>query len=133
MAVIANTEIGNININNYAIEKIVIGNILKKKNIITPTNKRGKVIAVKGIRIKPSDYVSAVEIIEYEDKLFIKMYFVIEFGASINKETNKIFDMIEKDFESLGIQKPTQITAKITGVKSKQIAKRELEVVRRNE
>ena len=133
MAVIANTEIGNININNYAIEKIVIGNILKKKNIITPTNKRGKVIAVKGIRIKPSDYVSAVEIIEYEDKLFIKMYFVIEFGASINKETNKIFDMIEKDFESIGIQKPTQITAKITGVKSKQIAKRELEVVRRNE
>jgi uncharacterized alkaline shock family protein YloU len=133
MAVIANTEIGNININNYAIEKIVIGNILKKKNIITPTNKRGKVIAVKGIRIKPSDYVSAVEIIEYEDKLFIKMYFVIEFGASINKETNKIFDMIEKDFEAIGIQKPTQITAKITGVKSKQIAKRELEVVRRNE
>ncbi|HKK95779.1 MAG TPA: hypothetical protein VJ916_05670 [Anaerovoracaceae bacterium] len=133
MATIKNTEVGIISINNYAIEKLVIKNLLKKRNLIILTNKKGKPIVTKGIRLKPSDYVSAVEITEYEDKLFIKIYFIIEFGISINKETNKIFDMIERDFENIGLDKPTQITAKITGVKSKQTAKRELEVVRRNE
>jgi uncharacterized alkaline shock family protein YloU len=133
MATINNNEYGEISINNSAIEKIVVNNLLKMKHVFLPTNKRGKLIVAKGIRIKITDYIGAVEVSEYQGKLFIKIYYIIQFGESINGETNKLFDLIEKDLENVGLNKPNQITGKITGVISKQIARRELEVVRRND
>ncbi|MBK5253545.1 MAG: hypothetical protein JJE03_03615 [Peptostreptococcaceae bacterium] len=133
MATINNNEYGEISINNSAIEKIVVNNLLKMKYVFLPTNKRGKLIVAKGIRTKITDYIGSVEVTEYQGKLFIKIYYIIQFGESINSESNKLFDLIEADLENIGLKKPNQITSKITGVISKQIAKRELEVVRRND
>ncbi|NLY81586.1 MAG: hypothetical protein GX078_02240 [Clostridiales bacterium] len=133
MAIVNNNEYGEISINNSAIEKIVINNLLKMKYAFFPTNKRGKLIMTKGLRTKITDYVGAVEVSEYQGRLFIKIYYIIKFGESITLESNKLFDLIEKDLTNIGLKLPEQIIAKITGVMSKNIAKRELEVVRRNE
>ena len=56
---------------------------------------------------------------------------IVKFGTSIRSLTDALGDDIANQLEKKLGQKPRQIVIRITGVKSRQIARRNLEVIKR--
>lgn len=71
-----------------------------------------------------------VEFIEDEEGFFLKIYIVMKFGASIKKTTSDIIDSVYENAEKILPAVPKNVTIIITGVLSKNIAKRHIEVSR---
>lgn len=72
----------------------------------------------------------SVEVIENEDSFSLKIYVVIKFGTSIKKITAGIIDSIYENTEKILGIKPQKVTVIVTGVLSKNIARRHIEVSR---
>lgn len=72
----------------------------------------------------------AVEFIESEEGFELKVYIVLKFGASIKENTSIILDSIYDNAEKILGKKPLKVTVTVTGVLSKNIAKRHIEVSR---
>lgn len=72
----------------------------------------------------------AVEFIEGEDGFELKVFIVLKFGASIKENTTEIINSIYDNAEKILGRKPLKVTVTVTGVLSKNIAKRHIEVSR---
>ena len=72
----------------------------------------------------------SVEVINSEDGFILKIYVVIKFGTSIKAVTSQILDSIYEDCERILGQQPKHVTVNVTGVMSKNIAKRNIEISR---
>lgn len=67
------------------------------------------------------------------DNISVEIFVIIKFGVSIKQITASIADAFAEGIASFHNAKPKQIKVNITGVKSKAIAKRSLEVIREYE
>lgn len=74
--------------------------------------------------------VASVEVTNSDDGYSMKVYVVIKFGASIKAVTKEIIDSIYDNAEVIIGHKPEKVTVVVTGVVSKNIAKRHIEVSR---
>ena len=73
-------------------------------------------------------------IISEDAKHYLLKFFVImSFGASIKKNCTEVLDNLEKQIRTMFPDKGCKIILKIVGVKSKNIAKRNIEIVREYE
>ena len=73
---------------------------------------------------------AAVEFIQDEESYDLKIYIVMKFGASIKKTTSEIIDSVYENAEKILSKAPRSVTVIVTGVLSKNIAKRHIEVSR---
>lgn len=73
---------------------------------------------------------ATVEYIENEEGFEIKIYVVIMFGASIKEKTSGIIDSVYDNTKKMVGKKPQKVTVIVTGMASKNIAKRHIEVSR---
>ena len=73
---------------------------------------------------------AAVELIQDEESYDLKIYIVMKFGASIKKTTLEIIDSVYENAEKILPKAPRNVTVIVTGVLSKNIAKRHIEVSR---
>ncbi len=126
------TNLGAISINPGVISKEVINAAIPVNEKMLFSTEKGKVLgAPKKVGI--GDLSSSMKVSQGEKELSVVIYIIMNFGSSIKNATETIIDNLQK---SLCAMFPTQdilITIKIVGVKSKSIAARDIEVVRKYE
>lgn len=112
------TKIGDIHFSQNIIIKIVEKAVEESNGNAILQNYKGGINA------------SNVEFIESEEGYDLKIYIVMKFGSSIKKTTMEIIDSVYEKAEKILPSVPNKITIIVTGVLSKNIAKRHIEVSR---
>ena len=121
------TDFGEIVISDDAISEIVLSEIRKYKNSIYITNSKGKRTS-KVYKSVGGSSATNIDIISENNVIEIKMYLIFKFGMSIKKTTEELMENIRKQIELATGKNPKSITIVITGMASKKIARRNIEV-----
>ncbi len=121
------TEAGIIKIRSAVIGRIIMEAVRKFQGRVKITNQKGKVIRTKeknGI-MDATDYF---DISMNEKGLDIRIYIAIRFGTSIGMVTEQLIRDIKNDIEALTGLEANSIAIIVTGLISKQIAPRNIQV-----
>lgn len=133
MTISKTTELGKITISNLFFAQIIEKSFQEKhcKGRVWPATSKGRQIG-NNQKFSLSDFAHEIEVESTADgkNLDIEFSIIIRFGTSIKLVTGIISDYIAKTIEEKQGYKPNQIKIKIVGMKSKQIAKRKLEVIK---
>ena len=128
------TKLGDIHFSSNIINKIVEKAIESCDGKVMLHNYKGAlkdVMPVMASKINLfDDNAASIEMINLDGEYAMKIFVVIKFGASIKAVTSKIIDSIYENTETILGKKPQNITVIVTGVASKNIAKRHIEVSR---
>lgn len=120
---------GYITIEKPVIGKIIIEEVKTFNGRVLISTHKGKVPGIVS-KIGGADDMSYLEITTGTKGLDVRVYIVIKFGTSIGLVTNQLIDGIqEKIKEYTGIE-ANSVAVIVTGMISKQIAKRNIEVKR---
>lgn len=126
------TKLGDIRFSQSVINKIVMNAVEDSGGKALLHNFKGKYMnVVPGIASKINLYdeeAGSIEVIQTEAGLEIKIYVVLRFGTSIKNITGEIIDRIYEYTERILEQKPAKVTVVVTGILSKNIARRHIEV-----
>ena len=121
------TQAGMIKIQRPVIGRIVIEAVRKFKGRVMITNHKGKVIRPKGKHGVP-DATDQFDISMSEKGVDVRIYIAIRFGTSIGLVTEQLINDIKSDIEVLTGIEANSIAVIVTGLISKQIAPRNIEV-----
>lgn len=132
MALRLKTDLGIIKLNDSIIARIILAAIGKTQGKLFLSSERGKILGVAS-RVSTGDLMGNFTIEETEGKYKLTFYAVIRFGAGIKNITEVVLEHIEKELKELFPEKSGIICLHIVGVKSKQIAQRDIEVKREYE
>ena len=122
-----NTQYGSIKISENAVHKIVETTLAKYKGKLYLTNSKGKRMSrvYKSVR---GNQASDVQVTVENGKVTICTYLIIKFGMSIKETTEQLAEELREAYkDALGVD-PWKIKIVITGVMSKKLAKRNVEV-----
>lgn len=123
------TENGSIIIEKAVIAKIVTETVFQFNGKVLISNYKNKATTFAA-KIGVTDDINNMEIIMGEKGLDIKLYIVVKFGTSIGMVTNKLInDIHDKVYEFTSIE-PNSVAIVVTGMISKNIARRNIEVRR---
>ena len=125
-------ELGKIRISNNIFAEIILDSFALNIGKVWPATKKGKQIG-KEDKSNTYDFGSTIEASEEYGELCLKFYIIIKFGVSIKDLTNKIFDYVFARIKEAYGKEPGKVIIVISGIKSKKIAAREIEVTRKNE
>lgn len=120
---------GYITIDKSVIGKIIIEEVKKFNGKVLISSQKGKVASIVS-KIGGIDDMSYIEIIMGDKGLDVKVYIVIKFGTSIGMVTNQLIDGIQEQIHNLTEIEPNSVAVVVTGMISKHIAKRNIEVKR---
>ena len=133
MSVILRNDYGAIAVNRGVIGKMIIEDMLLLSDDILLCNKKGKVIKENPTPFIDPDYFDAVDVSDKKGHVKVVIYAVLKEGAYITSVADRIFEMIESDFEILRLDKPDCISFSVRGViDGEDIIKRNVEVFRNN-
>lgn len=132
MSLSRTTKLGKITINNSVISKEIIKAASKVDDKVFLSNDRGKLLG-NPKRVGTGEFGNNILIEEKEESIHVLFYIVIKFGASIGNCTKVILDELEQSLKTLFPNQNGIITINIIGVKSKNIAPRDIEVKRKYE
>lgn len=127
------TEHGNIKLNDNIFSKAVLSAIAKTQGKVLCASERGKILGGINQKVSSGELASNILIDEDEKGYKLKFFVIISFGASIKKNCTDVLDYMEKQLRKMLPDKGGKIVLKIVGVKSKNIAKRNIEIVREYE
>lgn len=134
MTLARETELGTITVSNLLFAQIIADSFKLDacKGKVWPSTKKGKQIG-SDMKFNLSEFASAIEVEERaeEDNIELEFHVIVKFGTSIRTVCEAIADDVAASIEKKQGKKPSQIKIHVAGVKSKQIAKRNLEVVKR--
>lgn len=123
-------EYGNITISDSVIANIIIEEIAKYNGRVLITNSKGKSVSRLYKTMGGSPATNIETVIDENGLLSIKFYIVLKFGMSIKHSTEYIIDDIAKEIELATGKLPKKITVVVSGVLSKRLARRNIEVER---
>ena len=129
MSLTVRTNLGNIVVNDNVIAKTIIKGAEKSGEKLFLSNSKGKLLGAVS-RINAGDLAGNYVIKEIDAAYYLDFYAVIRFGASISAVSKIVLDSIEEEMHEMFPEKAGHITLHIVGVKSKQIALRNIEVKR---
>lgn len=92
---------------------------------------RGRIL--DDIGLFSSDYSQSFEVSYADDKIDFTVYVICDFGKSIKGICTRMLNQLEFDLKKTFGEKLVRITVKVIGIKSKEIAKREIEFSREYE
>jgi len=124
-----NTELGTI-----TVAKSVIGNIIKDvidsfEGKVIISNSKGKITNHLAYKLGTKDEYNDIDIILTEEGLLnIDIYIVLKFGTSIKSVTEKMISDIRESIKTAVAMEVNEITVTVTGMMSKHIAPRHIEV-----
>ena len=133
MSVIVRNSFREIAVNKGVIERMIIEDMLSMGAFLMLSNKKGKPIKEKPTPIIDPDYFDAVEVSEKKDQVSVKIYIVVKNGKNISETADLVFEAVEKDFETLRLNKPAAINVKVRGIAGEMngvIVKRNIDIVR---
>lgn len=123
------TEQGEILVTKAAMSAIVKESADAFEGKVFLTNPKGKFVS-SGSRFGYSNEQASVEVECNETYPRVTVYIAVKFGTSIAAVTNEMIEMIHDGFlDSLGFR-PESVSIMVTGTISKNIAKRNIEVVK---
>nr|WP_315019731.1 Asp23/Gls24 family envelope stress response protein [uncultured Aminipila sp.] len=123
------TENGSIIIEKAVIAKIVTETVFQFNGKVLISNYKNKATTFAA-KIGVTDDINNMEITMGEKGLDIKLYIVVKFGTSIGMVTNTLInDIHDKVYELTSIE-PNSVAIVVTGMISKNIARRNIEVRR---
>jgi len=134
LTILKETELGDISISDIMFAQ-VISECFKSEicsGRVFPATKKGRQIG-NDQKYSISEFAGHIETEKSFDGESVDLAFsvIVKFGTSIRSLTDALGDDIANQLEKKLGQKPRQIVIRITGVKSRQIARRNLEVIKR--
>ena len=114
------TDLGKIHFTRSVIEKIIKDAVETCDGKVFLRNYKGKVRSL----VQGSDYT----IDQKEEGTDIVVYVVIAFGAGIGRYTRQMLDYIYDNVEKVMGERPNNVKIVVTGVQSKDIARRHIEI-----
>ncbi len=123
------TDLGKITVPKAVVGKIIAQTVEQFDGKVIISNNKGKVPGFVS-KIGGMDDSSSMEISLTEQGLDIRVFIVLRFGTSITSVTNKLVNQIHENIEEMTGVKPNSVAVVITGVISKKIAPRHIEVTR---
>ena len=123
------TEKGNIIIDKNVIANMVISQVAKFNGKVIVNNYKSNPLGV-GVKKNLVNEVNDVEVDYNRRGMDIKIYIMVKFGTSIGLVTNKIIENVYEDVKKCMGLEPNSISVVVTGIISKNIAKRNIEVRR---
>ena len=123
------TEFGTITITKSVIGKIITDVIDEFEGKVIISNHKGKVPGLVS-KIGGMDEISNMEINLTEQGLDIRIFVVLRFGTSITRVTNQLVDEIHRRVRKMTAMEPNSVAVVVTGMISKHIAPRHIEVTR---
>lgn len=128
------TKLGTITVSNVLFAQVIAESFVAEslKDKVWPATKKGRQIG-NDAKFSLSEFAGHIDVCASEDGNSIDLEFsiIIKFGTSIRNLTDTMADYIADTIYEKQGKKPHQIKIKVAGVKSKQIARRNLEVVKR--
>lgn len=136
------TELGTITVSNVLFAQI-IGESFKIETCadrVWPATRKGRQIG-NDAKFSYQEFASHIDVTsaveegaenrsEKNSAINIEFSIIVKFGTSIRKVTDAIADYVADTLYEKQGKRPDRIKIRISGVKSKQIAKRNLEVVK---
>ena len=133
MALTRETDLGTISVANLFFAQIIAGSFKLDacKGKVWPATRKGRQIGSPA-KFNLSEFANAIEVEESEHpgRMNIDCSIIVKFGASISAVCETIADYTAEMVEKKHGGRPYKITIHVAGVKSKQIAKRTLEVTK---
>lgn len=133
MALTRETNLGTISVSNLFFAQIIAGSFKLEtcKGKVWPATKKGRQIGSPA-KFNLSEFASAISVeqSEHQGRMNIECSIIVKFGTSISTICETIADHTAEMVKQRHGDMPYKITIHVTGVKSKQIAKRNLEVVK---
>lgn len=134
MTISRETQLGTISVSNLLYAQIIAESFRQEgcEGKIWPATRKGRQIGTDQ-KFSISEFASHIEAAESFDGDSVDLEFsvIVKFGTSIREVTGTVADFIAETVEAKLGKKPCQISIKISGVKSRQVARRSLEVVER--
>ncbi len=121
------TGSGSVKIRRSVIGRIIIEAVRKLKGRVHITNSKGKVVRVRTKHGIP-DATDQFDVIMGDKGLDVRFYIAIRFGTSIGMVTEQLINDIKSDIEALTGIEANSIAINVTGLISKQIAPRNIEI-----
>lgn len=126
------TKLGHIHFSHSIINKIVMEAVENCDGKAQLYNYKGKYMnVVPDLASKINLYdeeVGSIEVTDTEESIEVKVYVVLQFGTSIRKTTASIIKYIYEYTEKITGARPEKVTVIVTGILSKNIARRHIEV-----
>ena len=133
MALTRDTELGTISVANLFFAQIIADSFKLEdcKGKVWPATRKGRQIGSPA-KFNLSEFANAIEVHESEHagRVDVEFNLIVKFGTSISSICERIADHTADLIEKRHGNRPHQIKIRVVGVKSKQIAKRNLEVVK---
>lgn len=126
------TGLGKIVINPSVISKEILNSATVVNEKLFFATEKGKILGTPK-KVGLGELSTNIKIHQKEDEIYVTMYIIMNFGASIKVATDTILDNMEKSISSMFPNQKVVVTIKIVGVKSKNIALRDIEVSREYE
>ena len=132
MSLTKTTNLGTITINTNVISREILAATAKVNEKLFLSTEKHKILGTP--KKVGSGELSSNIYVKEEDGLFsLTFYIVMNFGSSIKNTTEIVLDALETSFKAMFPRQDGVITIKIVGVKSKNIAPRDIEVTREYE
>ena len=122
------TEKGTVDFDSAVFGMIAMETALSMEEIYAVTNARGKVIRPRSPGKENYSFIE-VETTEQEKQIDLRIYVILNFGKSIRAVAVEFGKAIREKVEKITGFPVRNLTMVVTGVKSKKIARRELEIV----
>lgn len=128
------TRLGEIKFSQNVVNKIVADAVERSGGKAEIVNFKGRyvnnVAEIASMMNLFDEESDGIRLKELEDGFELEVYIIVHFGMSIKRVTNRIIDYIYENFETMLETKPKKVTVIVTGMISKNIAKRHIEVSR---
>ena len=132
MSVIVRNDFGAVAVNKGVIERMIIEDLLGMSDVLMLCNKKGKLIKKKPTPLIDPDYYDAVDVSEKKGHFTVKIYVIVNAGNSISAVADDVFSKIEQDFDMLRLDRPETMQFKVRGLRSAELEKMSIDVVKNN-
>ena len=126
------TSLGLITVNDNVIAKIILRAAEKAEGRLLLSSEKGRVLGVAS-RVGVGDVLGNFSIRAEDDRYVLRFSGVILFGSSIRWVSETVLDAVAEELRSFFFFFFGRIILHIVGIKSKQIAVRDIEVMREYE
>lgn len=132
MSLSKTNNLGTISINSSVISREILMTAVKVNEKLFLATEKCKILG-QPKKVGPGELAANLNIEEVDGKVNLTFYVIMNFGASIKNATETILNDLEGTFKSMFPSQGGKIIIKIVGVKSKNIAPRDIEVIREYE
>lgn len=132
MSLSRETQLGKITINDNVIAKSILKATAGVANKLYLSTEKGKILG-SPLRVGTSELAGNIVIEEIDERYEITFYVIISFGSSIKNVTETVLNTLQEEMQSMFPNQGGVLRIKIVGVKSKNVAERDIEVKREYE